>query len=418
MVLLDPQRAFEPAFGADSFARHLQGCTGACARGDRRPRCRSTSTRRRISRRSPPRSAMQPTRSRNWFGPWRSAGARARSRGPGRSRPRITPGAAQPRADLDRARGRAAGSRSRRTRHLLPKGVPAAHAAVPGLLPLLHVRQGAEAPEEPVHVDRAGGLGRGRGRAARLQGSVVYARRAAGAALPRRAAWLAEHGFSSTLHYLAAAAAAVRDRTGLLPHINAGCMSRARDGDASAGVRIDGLDAGEHGGAPVREGRSALWLAGQGAGRAARDPSPRRAAKDSIHHRHLDRYRRDPGRAHRGARRDSRAPSALRAHSGDHRSEFRAEAGHDHGRARRRRCGGAPLVHRGCASDLRAAHEHSGAAELVAGAAARPDRSRHQRLGRGVAADTRFRQPRGALAANRAICVPRPRRPARRSPSG
>jgi FO synthase len=37
--------------------------------------------------------------------------------------------------------------------------------------------------------------------------------------------WLAEHGFESTLHYVAAAAAAVRDRTGLLPHINAGCMS-------------------------------------------------------------------------------------------------------------------------------------------------------------------------------------------------
>lgn len=37
--------------------------------------------------------------------------------------------------------------------------------------------------------------------------------------------WLAEHGFASTLHYVAHAAAAVRDQTGLLPHINAGCMS-------------------------------------------------------------------------------------------------------------------------------------------------------------------------------------------------
>ena len=37
--------------------------------------------------------------------------------------------------------------------------------------------------------------------------------------------WLDEHGFASTLHYLAHVAAAVRDRTGLLPHINAGCMS-------------------------------------------------------------------------------------------------------------------------------------------------------------------------------------------------
>jgi FO synthase len=37
--------------------------------------------------------------------------------------------------------------------------------------------------------------------------------------------WLAGHGFSSTLEYLAGAAAAVRDETGLLPHINAGCMT-------------------------------------------------------------------------------------------------------------------------------------------------------------------------------------------------
>jgi len=37
--------------------------------------------------------------------------------------------------------------------------------------------------------------------------------------------WLAERGFASTLHYLAGVAAEVRDRTGLLPHINAGCMS-------------------------------------------------------------------------------------------------------------------------------------------------------------------------------------------------
>jgi FO synthase len=37
--------------------------------------------------------------------------------------------------------------------------------------------------------------------------------------------WLAAHGFSSTLQYLAHAAGEVRDRTGLLPHINAGCMS-------------------------------------------------------------------------------------------------------------------------------------------------------------------------------------------------
>jgi len=39
------------------------------------------------------------------------------------------------------------------------------------------------------------------------------------------AEWLDAEGFASTLHYLAHVAQAVRDRTGLLPHINAGCMS-------------------------------------------------------------------------------------------------------------------------------------------------------------------------------------------------
>ena len=38
-------------------------------------------------------------------------------------------------------------------------------------------------------------------------------------------AWLAEAGFETTLHYVAHVAATVRDKTGLLPHINAGCMT-------------------------------------------------------------------------------------------------------------------------------------------------------------------------------------------------
>jgi len=37
--------------------------------------------------------------------------------------------------------------------------------------------------------------------------------------------WLAQAGFETTLQYVAHVAAAVRDRTGLLPHINAGCMT-------------------------------------------------------------------------------------------------------------------------------------------------------------------------------------------------
>jgi FO synthase len=56
--------------------------------------------------------------------------------------------------------------------------------------------------------------------------------------------WLAAHGFSTTLEYLAHAAAAVRDRSGLLPHINAGCMSAAematlRPVSASMGLMLE-----------------------------------------------------------------------------------------------------------------------------------------------------------------------------------
>ena len=56
--------------------------------------------------------------------------------------------------------------------------------------------------------------------------------------------WLDTQGFASTLHYLAHVAREVRDRTGLLPHINAGCMSAAemamlRPVSASMGLMLE-----------------------------------------------------------------------------------------------------------------------------------------------------------------------------------
>jgi FO synthase len=59
-------------------------------------------------------------------------------------------------------------------------------------------------------------------------------------------AWLAQAGFQSTLHYVAHVAAAVRDQTGLLPHINAGCMSAEeitllRPVSASMGVMLESV---------------------------------------------------------------------------------------------------------------------------------------------------------------------------------
>ena len=43
---------------------------------------------------------------------------------------------------------------------------------------------------------------------------------------PSARAWLDEHGFESTVHYVRAAAELVLSETGLLPHANAGASSR------------------------------------------------------------------------------------------------------------------------------------------------------------------------------------------------
>jgi FO synthase len=78
---------------------------------------------------------------------------------------------------------------------------------------------------------------------------------------PQAAAWLAEHGYASTVEYLAAAAKLVLDETGLLPHANAGALSQAeleslRAVSPSQGMMIETLAArlgepgGPHHGAP------------------------------------------------------------------------------------------------------------------------------------------------------------------------
>lgn len=69
--------------------------------------------------------------------------------------------------------------------------------------------------------------------------------------------WLAQHGYESTVHYLVAAARAVRDETGLLPHANAGALNGSelralRAVAASQGMMIESLrpDLECHHGAP------------------------------------------------------------------------------------------------------------------------------------------------------------------------
>jgi 7,8-didemethyl-8-hydroxy-5-deazariboflavin synthase CofH subunit/7,8-didemethyl-8-hydroxy-5-deazariboflavin synthase CofG subunit len=78
---------------------------------------------------------------------------------------------------------------------------------------------------------------------------------------PAARAWLDEHGYTSTVDYLVAAAKAVLDETGLLPHANAGALTedeleRLRSVSPSQGMMIESLSwrlhepGGPHHGAP------------------------------------------------------------------------------------------------------------------------------------------------------------------------
>jgi FO synthase len=64
---------------------------------------------------------------------------------------------------------------------------------------------------------------------------------------PAARAWLDQHGYASTVDYLVAMCALVRDETGLLPHANAGALgpdelARLRPVSASQGMMLESLD--------------------------------------------------------------------------------------------------------------------------------------------------------------------------------
>ena len=74
---------------------------------------------------------------------------------------------------------------------------------------------------------------------------------------PVAAEWLAGHGYASTVDYLASMCALVRDETGLLPHANAGALTRdelaqLREVSASQGMMLESLnpDLDAHRGSP------------------------------------------------------------------------------------------------------------------------------------------------------------------------
>ena len=199
--------------------------------------------------------------------------------------------------------------------------------------------------------------------------------------------WLESTDFDSTLHYLAHVAAAVRDRTGLLPHINAGCMSAEemamlRPVCASMGLMLESTaerlceKGGPHYGSPDKVPAVRLATIAE----AGRQKVPfTTGILIGIGETRDERIE--------ALRRDSRAASALRAHPGNHHSEFRAQAGHHHGRCAAGRCARSYSGRIAAARLLFGPHMSIQAPpNLESGAAARADRRRHQRLGRCLAA--------------------------------
>ena len=209
---------------------------------------------------------------------------------------------------------------------------------------------------------------------------------------------LARLGFASTIDYLAHAAAAVFRETGLLPHINAGCLTDEELQKAAPGGALDGPDAGVGLGAPLRARHAAPRQPGQAPGAAAGHAGGGRPPEGADDLGHPGGHRRDAARAHRSVAGAARHPLAPRQPAGSHRPELPRQARYGDGGPRRAVARGAVLDHRGGAHRARARHGHPGAAEPLAARTAAHRGGRHQRLGRRVAVDRRLRQPRGAVA--------------------
>ena len=121
--------------------------------------------------------------------------------------------------------------------------------------------------------------------------------------------WLDDHGFETTLHYLAAMARLVLDETGLLPHANAGALyadelAALRPVSPSQGMMVESLNPSLacHRGAPDKDPARRLATL-EAAGRAGHP----------VHHRHPRRHRREPARPRRGAAWPSPRPTGVTA---------------------------------------------------------------------------------------------------------
>ncbi len=171
---------------------------------------------------------------------------------------------------------------------------------------------------------------------------------------------------------------------------------------AAARQRIDGADAGDVLGSPLAAGRAALRLAGQASGRAVADDRGRRPPRDPVHHGHPRGDRRGRAGTRRVRVRDPRPPPALRAHPRGDRAELPREARHRDGRRTGTGCRRVPRRGGDDEDRARSARERAGSSEPLGPSPAAPlARRRHQRLGRGLAAHARPREPRAALAGDR-----------------
>ena len=142
---------------------------------------------------------------------------------------------------------------------------------------------------------------------------------------------LARLGHPTTLSYLAQMCELVLRETSLLPHVNPGVMTREEIAMLRASLRLAGNHAGEHLRASVREGRSALRVARQGAGSPAGDTALRWRTESPVHHRHPDRDRRDARGADRFAARDPCAARGARPHPGSDHPELPRQVRHEDG---------------------------------------------------------------------------------------
>ena len=222
---------------------------------------------------------------------------------------------------------------------------------------------------------------------------------------PAARAWLSEHGFTSTVDYLAQACRLVVEETGLLPHANAGALDRTeltalREVSASQGMMIESVnpDLAAHRSAPDKT--PARRLATLEAAGRCRHP---------VHHRPPGRYRREPGRpaGHVGCHR--REPRPSRTRPGGDRPELPAQSGYVDAQRPSVPDRRVPLDHRRRPPRAPRRHPSPGSPQPV-GRPRSPARFGDRRLGRGIPGDGRPRQPRARLA--------RPRDPPRRHRGG